>query len=312
MITRKSRSKTSTLYGFLLLLPSAKCHMDLSDSDLMSLSPAQTNSQNAPSIYASPPTLSTNRRQASVSTLESYSTTTVTLDCQTTVTLTTMPSYYFTAAPSLACTGTSASCPCAANYQCLELSPCLWGCEARPLTTARTSNPKHSAHPTSRSTRILTSTHTVIPVRPTSSAQPPAGTSGSHPPYAGADVQPYLPCVPGTFICVDRTTWDTCDYNASGQWVYNYPRKVAAGMECITFLSPNSGGTSQHGQQGLTPQGYHRDDRVVRARPDGDCSQNGAIKCTQNGQMFEVCDQGGWVNMGSVAAGTRCENGKIV
>ena len=291
-------------------MPHGQTFEDLSDSSvLLSTSPSQTSIQNSPSFYVGPSSLTTYQRQAALS-LESYSTTTVTVDCQTTLTLTSMPSYYITAAPSPACTGTSASCPCASNYECLELSPCLWGCEVMPMTSARPSSLQPSGHPTSRSTRILTSTQTVVPMRPSSSAQPPAGI-GSHPPYAGADVDSYLPCVSGTFICLDKSTWDTCDYNANAELVYGYPRQVAAGMECITFLSPYSGGTSQQGQQGLTPKSFYRDDRVVRARPDGDCSQDGAIKCTSS-QTFEVCDQGGWVDMGSVPAGQQCENGNIV
>lgn len=221
-----------------------------------------------------------------------------------------MPSSYITALPLPACTGTFASCPCAANYQCNELSPCLWGCQAMQTTIPRMSRSQSDAYTLSRSTRILTHTNTVIPVKPSSSPRPPA-ESDSHPPYAGSDVQSYLPCVPGTFICIDETTWDTCDYNADADWIYEYPRKVADGMQCITFLSPYSSDTSQHGQQGRTPQGYYRDDRIVRARPDGDCSQDGAIKCTSS-QTFEVCDQGGWVVMGQVASGASCEDGHIV
>ena len=191
-----------------------------------------------------------------------------------------------------------------------------------------------TVHPT---TAVVT--HTVTPVKQTRSSashswtthtwantshhamptpMPPASGEG-HPPYATGDVERYLPCVPGTFICVSSTTWNTCDYNdgsvpgePSTSWVYEYPRHVAAGMECLGLLSPYSSETSQYAQQGMTPDGYYRDDRIVRARPDGDCSLDGAIKCTYGGQRFDVCDQGGWVRMGPVASGTRCANGQIV
>ena len=166
---------------------------------------------------------------------------------------------------------------------------------------------------TTPSTVVLTSTYTVQPVPSTSS------TSSGHPLYATGDVERYLPCVPGTYLCTSNTTWKTCDYNdgsdtnePSASWVYDYPRNVSAGMECIGFYSPYSNETSQYAQQAMAPDGYYRDDRIVRARPDGDCDDEGSIQCTGGGQMFDVCDQGGWVQMGVVANGTVCENGEIV
>lgn len=293
-------------------MPYGQTYEDLASSNSSnpsSSSLSQTPAGNNTANYAASLSSSNTSRQ-SLPSSESYSTITITADCQPTLTLTSLPSYYITAAPTSACTGTSASCPCAADFQCQELSPCLWGCEAYATPTARISSSGQNSPLPTQSTRFITNTQIVVPVRPSQPASPAKGSS-KHPPYAGSNVAQYLPCVPGTFICLDSTTWDTCTQNAGGQWTYNYPRQVAAGMQCITFLSP-SGSSSQQGQQGSTPQGYYRNDRVVRARPDGDCSQNGAIKCTQGGQMFEVCDQGGWVDMGQVAAGTRCENGQIV
>ena len=270
---------------------------------------------------------------------QSYSTTTITADCPSTVTVTiypsswdttttiTNPTHYTTVAAPSACTGTSASCPCASSYQCQELSPCTWACNAythpttlgtsQRTTAASPYNPGSNSHHASTTTLSVTSTHSVTPVRPSSSSSPP-GQSG-HPPYATGDLNRYLPCVPGTFICTSSTTWDTCDYDdgsvsgtSSDSWVYGYRREVSDGMECVSFLSPYSSGTGQHAQQNLTPDGYYRDDRVVRARPDGDCSNDGSIKCIDNGKMFEVCDQGGWVNMGPVANGITCQGGHIV
>lgn len=293
---------------------------------------------------------------------ESYSTTTITIDCPATVTMTVYPSaattstitltpsptFYTTVNP--ACTGTSASCPCASNYQCQELDPCTWACNAyitattlaystssrpSPSPTASTRSTRSSrstlssrstwsSHSTwstrtsrrSHSTVVVTTTHTVTPIRPTSSARPaPTG----HPPYATGDPNRYLPCVPGTFICTDDSSWDTCNYpdgsdpdTPSNRWEYGYPRNVSAGMECITFLSPYSSETNRYAQQALTPNGYFRDDRIVRARPDGDCDDDGSLKCIDGGQQFEICDQGGWVLMGPVANGTTCVNGEIV
>ena len=161
------------------------------------------------------------------------------------------------------------------------------------------------------STVVVTRTGTVVPIQSTPASAPPSQPD-SHPPFATGDLSRYLPCVPGTFVCTDSNTWQTCDQDASADWVYNSPRDVADGMECLPYLSPYSSQTSQYSQQGAVPQRYYRDDRIVRARPDGDCSDDGSILCTDGGTMFDVCDHGGWVRMGPVAAGTTCENGQIV
>ncbi|KAK0367348.1 hypothetical protein LTR94_000345 [Friedmanniomyces endolithicus] len=164
-----------------------------------------------------------------------------------------------------------------------------------------------------------TTTVTLAPVSSAPAQSTYPASSNAQPPYASGDPESYLPCVPGTFICLSQTTWDTCDYNdgsvpsySSTSWVYDYPRTVAAGMMCLPNLTPYSSQTDQSGQQASTPQGYYRDDRMVRARPDGSCSTEGAIECTNGGSSFDICDQGGWVQMGSVASGTTCENGQIV
>lgn len=59
---------------------------------------------------------------------------------------------------------------------------------------------------------------------------------------------------------------------------------VAAGMQCV-------------------------DGSIIRQN-DGPCTPNGSLFC--NGpNAFYMCDQGGLINMGPVAAGTKCENGVI-
>lgn len=266
------------------------------------------------------------------------STTTVTVDCppatitvyitaspssMLTITSTTgSPSFYTTSAGPGACTGTSALCPCAQGYECLEQGACTWVCMAQP-TTFPASSMTASTVPLS-----ISASSTASPIfASTSSTAAPASTAvntamptstpnpGAHPSYASADnTDAYLPCVPGSFICTSATTWSTCDYSTSGSaaWVYDYPRVVADGMACITFVSPYSSDNNAYAQQAMTPTGSYRDDRIVRARPDGECSDEGSIMCTYSRQMFDVCDQGGWVEMGAVANGTTCQNGAIV
>ena len=260
------------------------------------------------------------------------STTTVFIDCPDTVTMTIYPTEtppvssspptYTTSILPSACTGTSATCPCAAGYDCRLIGTCTWACIAQGQTSSsgfRTTTA--TSRPSSSSARVsvVTSASATRPSAPPDYSSPPPQTP-SRPPYAdAAEIQTYLPCVPGTFICSSSTEWYTCDYNGatdssrpSTAWVYTSPRKVAAGMECLPFLSPYSASSEQYAQQNKAPQGYYHDDRYVRERPDGDCDTDGSLMCTDGGQSYSVCDHGGWVRMGSVADGTVCRNGAIV
>lgn len=78
------------------------------------------------------------------------------------------------------------------------------------------------------------------------------------------------------------------------------------------MVSPFSNETSQYEEDSLNSSGSYRDDRYVRARPEGDCSVDGTLMCTSEGTRFSICDQGGWVAMGAVAPGTQCLDGKIM
>ncbi|KAI9696896.1 MAG: hypothetical protein M1820_007971 [Bogoriella megaspora] len=154
---------------------------------------------------------------------------------------------------------------------------------------------------------------------PNPSTIPSPASSNPRPNYAQGDYSAYLPCVPGTFLCTSSTTFLTCDVsssNAPNTWLNS--RDVAAGMECLPNLSPFTSSTSTYqssagsGSGSAVPQGYYRDDRYIRSRPDGTCTGEGQIQCYTGGDGFYVCDNGGLVDMGKVAAGTACHGGAIV
>ena len=258
------------------------------------------------------------------------STTTVLIDCPDTFQMTIYPTEtppvssnpptYTTSILPSACTGTSATCPCAAGYDCRLIGTCTWACIAQGQTSSsgfRTTTASSRPSTSSAVVSVATSASTRSSAPPASSSPPPPNPN--RPPYASAaEIQTYLPCVPGSFICSSSTEWYTCDYNGgtdpsrpSNAWVYTSPRKVAAGMECLPFLTPYSSSSEQYAQQNKAPQGYYRDDRYVRERPDRDCDKDGSLMCTDGGKSYSVCDHGGWVRMGSVADGTVCRNGAI-
>lgn len=221
--------------------------------------------------------------QSATDAASTRSTTTVFIDCPDTVTMTiyptgtppvssTPPTYTTSVSPS-ACTGTSATCPCAAGYDCRLIGTCTWACIAQGQTSSsgfRTTTAATSRSSSSVIVSVATSASTISSAPPASSSPPPPNPN--RPPYASAaEIQTYLPCVPGTFICSSSTEWYTCDYNGatdpsrpSNAWVYKSLRKVAAGMECLPFLAPYSSSTDQYAQQNKAPQGYYRDDQYVR------------------------------------------------
>lgn len=295
---------------------SAAEYSDSAPSSTASSLPATTPAPYA--ISTSPNQISAGLNRNGNGAAQTYSTMTVTVDCPSTVTstlypttcsgdsnqATSLPPTYTTSAPASSCTGTSASCPCAPGYDCRSVGTCTWACVAQGLTSSSgfmTYTVTGSISPTTPAAQATTS---VAQAQYTST---PASNSGPGPGYATSDLSSYNPCVPGTFICTSSTTWYTCNTAST----YDSPRQVAAGMECLPNLSPYTSSTSS-AQQGNTQQGYYRDDRYVRTRPNDDCSTDGALQCTNGGQGFEVCDQGGWVDMGSVAAGTSCQDGAIV
>lgn len=260
------------------------------------------------------------------------STTTVTIDCADITTITmfpiqspattnSAPPMYTTSSPLEACFGTSANCPCNPGYSCRLIGTCTWACIADSIAstptmfiTSRTTPTAVAATTTSRPLPADSPTPqpSQSPPPPPTDGNPPPPTSNNRPPYVSvADLSARIPCVPGTFICTSETTFYTCDVSQNGAWSYKFPREVAADMLCLTNLSLHNFETEQYRQQGQTVSGYYRDDRYVRARPDGDCDVEGGLLCTDGGSMFNICDQGGWIRMGAVAPGTTCRDGVI-
>ncbi|KAK6429951.1 hypothetical protein LTR95_013900 [Oleoguttula sp. CCFEE 5521] len=208
------------------------------------------------------------------------STTTITIDCPDTITMTLYPTVtypppdvYTTSAPPSACTGTSAACPCAPGYDCRSIGTCTWACIAQDMSTSAIGFVTATT-PIASSVSSVAATPTAMPSptpQPTPYTPPPSSNPGN-PTYATGDLTAYLPCVPGTFICTSATEFYTCDYNDGSvpskgreDWVYDYPRQVAAGMECMPKISEYDGGTGQYVQQGKVKEGWYRDDQYVRA-----------------------------------------------
>ncbi|KAK7713848.1 hypothetical protein SLS57_007353 [Botryosphaeria dothidea] len=140
----------------------------------------------------------------------------------------------------------------------------------------------------------------------------PSSSTAPRLPYVpDPNVALYLPCTPGNFLCKSASAFFTCDQPAPANvsalatngWAWGWERPVADGMMCLPFERVSN----------ATEKGPSvRDDRYVRARPDGDCSKDGSVECVDGGKGFWVCDHGGWVDMGAVANGTLCVGGGIV
>jgi hypothetical protein len=227
---------------------------------------------------------------------------------------------YTNSVPPSACTRTSAICPCDAGHDCRLIGTCTWACIVQGQTSSSGFRTTTATSRSSSLTRVsvATSASTRSSALPAYTSPPPQ--IPNRPLYtSAAEIQTYLPCVPGSFICSSSTEWYTCDYNgatdpsrSSTAWIYTSPRMVAAGMECLPFLTPYFASNEQYAQQNEAPQEYHRNDRCVRARPNGDRDKDGSLMCKDGGQSYSVCDYSGWARMGSLAEGTVCQDGAIV
>ncbi|KAK6433729.1 hypothetical protein LTR95_010095, partial [Oleoguttula sp. CCFEE 5521] len=209
------------------------------------------------------------------------STTTITIDCPDTITMTLYPTVtypppdvYTTSAPPSACNGTSADCPCAPGYDCRSISTGTWACIAQDMSTSSTGFVTATTSPATSpsSAAAVTTTTTPSPTPQPTPYNPPPPFNPQNSTFATGDLMAYLPCVPGTFICTSAQEFYTCDYNDGSvpwkgreDWVYDSPRQVAAGMECMPKVSAYDRSTEQYAQQGMVKEGWYRDDQYVRA-----------------------------------------------
>lgn len=228
--------------------------------------------------------------------------------------------------PASTCSAPVVQCDCSAGEYCAPVNACTTKCVGSG-STMRTVVTSSSSSSSSNSSGESSST----PITRLLTHQPPAPPSSSpsssspHPPYVptNPNTPSYLPCTPGAFLCASPTTFYTCNQpappntpNTSNGWAWSTPaRPVADGMMCLPLKrAANSTETDHPGAYG--PRASNgtavRDDRYVRARPDGDCAVEGALRCTDGGGGFGVCVQGGWVDGGAVAGGTECRDGGIV
>lgn len=91
-------------------------------------------------------------------------------------------------------------------------------------------------------------------------------------------------CQTGQITCPSENTWSICNGQGTG---YIPMGSVSPGTVCM-------------------------DGKIGRAEASGECTNAVPLRCANNGNTFEVCDQGRWVNMGMVARGTVCRGGMIV
>ncbi|KAB2572571.1 putative endoglucanase protein [Lasiodiplodia theobromae] len=217
--------------------------------------------------------------------------------------------------PPASCTAPVLECDCEmpGDY-CAPVNDCTTMCVGSATGSSTWRTVVSSTTP-SVNTTASASYYSPSPPPPTYSPSP-----SDRPGYVTTDPNTarYLPCTPGAFLCGSATSFYTCNQPAPPSvpkslapngWAWGWLRPVADGMMCLPFERvanatepPNANG----GTWGV------RDDRYVRARPNGDCSEEGVIRCTEGGGEFEMCDHGGWVGMGKVAKGTRCVDGGIV
>jgi len=141
--------------------------------------------------------------------------------------------------------------------------------ELPPLTITITLTPPSAPKPsiwnswTTLTTSFLVHSSTAGQSRPTASyissspsllPSPSANDVDNVPPYATSDVTEYLPCVPGTFLCIGPTAFLTCD---RGTWRAP-PRPVAAGMMCLPMLSRYTNVIAGQANGRGVPAGFYR------------------------------------------------------
>ncbi|KKY13691.1 putative endoglucanase [Diplodia seriata] len=187
---------------------------------------------------------------------------------------------YSTASPPPAsCTAPVPACDCQmpGDY-CAPANECTTMCVG-----SMTGSSSWSTVVTSSATPYTTTPTTPSPY---SSSSPPSSSPSSppsnRPPYvttSDPNTAAYLPCTPGAFLCHSADSFYTCDQPAPPSvppglapngWAWGWERPVAPGMMCLPFERVAHNATEAPGMNGGTGASV-RDDRYVRARPDGDC-----------------------------------------
>jgi len=139
-------------------------------------------------------------------------------------------------------------------------------------TTPGKSNPPTATGPTAIPIPTVSNVPSPIPIT-INPAQRTFNGSSSYLSYASAsNSSSYLPCVPGTFLCLSSTSYLVCNQAAGVDAftplkVWAGPFIVADGMACAPFLTQFLDNTTEAEFTNNTvwPQGWYRSDRYVAA-----------------------------------------------
>ncbi|KAF2669123.1 hypothetical protein BT63DRAFT_413587 [Microthyrium microscopicum] len=157
------------------------------------------------------------------------------------------------------------------------LSPTEWALVTSTLTaTVPPTSSASSASQLSQSVPSISSPSAPSVSSPSSAASATPSPAATGPGLAFASestLSAYLPCVPGSFLCLSATSYVICDQSVQGipftpsmQWI-GAPQAVAAGMQCQPYLAPIpsslAGQVNNGSATAATPNGFFRSDRYV-------------------------------------------------
>ncbi len=189
------------------------------------------------------------------------------------------------------------SAPPASSSQQLSSAPSPTSSQTSPTPASALpslqSTPASPQSPLPPSISTGLSSSSLLPSQP--QASPSSSATGPPRPVGTTAI-----CQPGDIQCTSADAWCICDGYGTG---FIFMGAVAPGTACIDGkilpaprYPPATGGLCS----GDVPL------RCVADASSGGSSSSG---CTT---AFEVCSQGVWIYMGSVAAGTVCQDGQII